>query len=187
MINLGEITMSLINQYCIEWHYIQPNTFMYGTILRFNKEGTLFENPLMPSGTVIHDWHMLTRFDSDKTVPSLPILKKGHYYQMKLNYDVTPEQAAYVKITFYRKNDTECASLIVENEIKDFKFPEEAYAYKIELINSGLTSLIFKNIIISEVDKQYPEQLQSNDVYENKIKIIDKVLHQSAQINNGDE
>ncbi|MHB7919995.1 accessory Sec system protein Asp3 [Staphylococcus hominis] len=32
---------------------------MYGTTLQFKKEGALFKNPLMPSGTVIHAWHML--------------------------------------------------------------------------------------------------------------------------------
>ena len=109
--------MQALNNYRIEWRYIHPSTFMYGTTLQFKKEGALFKNPLMPSGTVIHAWHMLARFDMDKAVPSLPILRKGHHYEIKLNFEVQPPRAAYVKVTFYRKNDSELSYVIIEKKL----------------------------------------------------------------------
>lgn len=42
-----------------------------------------------------------------------------------------------------------------EDEITEFKFPQEAYAYKIELINSGLNFLLFHNIIINESENKH--------------------------------
>ena len=51
---------------------------MYGTKLRIEDDGTYFNNPLMPSGTVIHDWRMLTTFSEHKYAPSLPILKRNN-------------------------------------------------------------------------------------------------------------
>nr|WP_241523186.1 accessory Sec system protein Asp3 [Staphylococcus delphini] len=49
---------------------------MYGSILRFKPTETLFENELMPSGIVIHEWKMITAYDEESLVPALPILKK---------------------------------------------------------------------------------------------------------------
>ena len=49
---------------------------MYGTKLRIEDDGTYFNNPLMPSGTVIHDWRMLTTFSEHKYAPC-PILKRN--------------------------------------------------------------------------------------------------------------
>lgn len=177
--------MLALNNYRIEWRSIHPSTFMYGTTLQFKKEGTLFKNSLMPSGTVIHDWHMLTRFDVDKTVPSLPILRRGYRYEIKLNFDVQPQRAAYVKVTFYRKNDSELSYLIIEkeDEMTEFKFPEEAYAYKIELINAGLNFLLFHNLTISEIGHHGQEN--DNVIDTDKIEIINKVIHQNNNTNGG--
>ncbi|UDI77285.1 accessory Sec system protein Asp3 [Staphylococcus taiwanensis] len=167
--------MSALNSYALAWRHINTTTFMYGTTLRFKDEGTYFHNPLMPSGTVIHDWHMLTTFNEDKTVPYLPILKKGQQYKILLNYDVQPQGAAYVKITFYRKNDTEYSYLIIQDDMAEFQFPVEAYAYKIELINAGLTDLLFKNIKIEEMPTETDE---NQDIVENKVnlKVLNRVL-----------
>ncbi|MDM7862406.1 accessory Sec system protein Asp3 [Staphylococcus borealis] len=145
--------MSVLNSYTLLWRHINTGTFMYGTKLRFQDEGTEFNNPLMPSGTVIHDWRMLTTFSEHKTVPSLPILKKGYHYNVLLNFDAQPQGSAYIKMTFYRKNDTEHSYLIIKHSDTTFQFPGEAYAYKIELINAGLSHLFFKNIKIQEIGK----------------------------------
>ncbi|PNZ30794.1 Accessory secretory protein Asp3 [Staphylococcus petrasii] len=143
--------MPMQNDFKIEWRHINVNTFMYGTKLQFKEDETYFENPLMPSGTVIHDWHMVTDFNRDKVVPSLPVLKRGHHYVLTLNYEVEPPGSAYFKMTFYRKNDTELSYLIIKEDMSEFQFPAEAYAYKLELINAGLSVLHFQNIKIKEL------------------------------------
>ena len=60
----------------VKWRLVNSSTFMYGTKLRFNQDNIYFENPLMPSGTIIHSWYMLTDFAEDRVSPKLPILKR---------------------------------------------------------------------------------------------------------------
>ena len=57
----------------VKWRLVNSSTFMYGTKLRFNQDNIYFENPLMPSGTIIHSWYMLTDFAEDRVSPKLPI------------------------------------------------------------------------------------------------------------------
>lgn len=95
--------MQEAKQFEVKWRLVNLTTFMYGTKLHFNNDDIYFENPLMPSGTVIHNWYMLTNFTEDRVSPKLPILKKGHRYLFKFNFQVEPEGAVYFKIKFYRK------------------------------------------------------------------------------------
>ena len=94
--------MQEAKQFEVKWRLVNLTTFMYGTKLHFNNDDIYFENPLMPSGTVIHNWYMLTNFTEDRVSPKLPILK-GHRYLFKFNFQVEPEGAVYFKIKFYRK------------------------------------------------------------------------------------
>ncbi|WP_276516911.1 accessory Sec system protein Asp3 [Staphylococcus petrasii] len=177
--------MSVLNNHILYWRHINKETFMYGTKLRFDSDVTYFENPLMPSGTVIHDWHMITNFNVRKTVPSLPILKKGHYYQVTLNYQVEPQGAAYIKLTFYRKNDTELSYLIIKDDMTKFQFPAEAYAYKIELINAGLSVLHFQNIKIKEVIGDENVKGEFQDESYSALDVINRVLFKTRVSDGG--
>lgn len=87
----------------VKWRLVNSSTFMYGTKLRFNQDNIYFENPLMPSGTIIHSWYMLTDFAEDRKLKAT-YFKKGRQYQFQFNFEVEPEGAAYFKMKFYRKN-----------------------------------------------------------------------------------
>ena len=77
---------------------------MYGTKLRFNQDNIYFENPLMPSGTIIHSWYMLTDFAENRVSPKLPILKKGTNINFNLILKLNLRGAAYFKNEkFYRR------------------------------------------------------------------------------------
>ena len=45
--------MQEAKQFEVKWRLVNLTTFMYGTKLHFNNDDIYFENPLMPSGTVI--------------------------------------------------------------------------------------------------------------------------------------
>lgn len=68
--------MSDKHPFNIRWTHVTKDTFMYGTKLKWSSTGVLFENALMPSGIVIHEWKMMTDFQTDVNVPDLPILKR---------------------------------------------------------------------------------------------------------------
>ena len=98
--------MQALNNYRIEWRYIHPSTFMYGTTLQFKKKVRCLKSAyaFRNSDSCLAYAHA----DIDKAVPSLPILRKGYHYEIKLNFDVQPPRAAYVKVTFYRKMILNC-------------------------------------------------------------------------------
>ncbi len=113
-------------------------------------------------------------------------MKKKQQYKVTLNYNVEPLGSVYIKITFYRKNDTEHSNLIIQNSDAEFEFPEEAYAYKIELINAGLSELFFKNIIIQELDT---DESETQSIVESKVNldVLNRVIFGESVNARGDQ
>ena len=105
---------------------------------------------------------------------------------MALNYNVKPLGSVYIKITFYRKNDTEHSNLIIQNSDAEFEFPEEAYAYKIELINLWLVGTFFKNIIIQELDT---DESETQSIVESKVNldVLNRVIFGESVNARGDQ
>lgn len=143
--------MTTKHDYTITWQQVNQSTFMYGTQLDFTEEGAIFENPLMPSGIVIHDWAMTKDYTSDKAVPTLPILKRESQYHIEFDYDVTPDTGIYFKLIFYRKNGTELDAKIIQTHTYDFTYPNAAYTYEVQMINSAAQHLTFRQFTITEV------------------------------------
>ncbi|PHK50139.1 accessory Sec system protein Asp3 [Staphylococcus edaphicus] len=144
--------MKVNHQFTIRWNHTDKSTFLYGTKLNFRPEETIFENVLMPSGIIIQEWKMLSTYDKDKTTPQLPILEKGQDYQFNFDYEVTPEYCIYFKIIFYRKNGTVIRHQIIKQKCESIIYPEDAYAYKIQMINAAATHLKFKKISIESIN-----------------------------------
>lgn len=142
--------MKVNNQFTIRWNHTDKSTFLYGTKLKFRPSETIFENVLMPSGIIIQEWKMLSTYDNDKTTPQLPILKKGTHYQFDFDYEATPEASIYFKIIFFRKNGTMIRHQIIKQKHVNITYPEDAYAYKIQMINAAATYLKFKKINIED-------------------------------------
>ncbi|HCG75641.1 MULTISPECIES: accessory Sec system protein Asp3 [Staphylococcus] len=173
--------MQEAKQFEVKWRLVNLTTFMYGTKLRFDNDDIYFENPLMPSGTVIHNWYMLTNFAEDRVSPKLPILKKGHRYLFKFNFQVEPEGAAYFKIKFYRKNKEQFEYKILKNKEEEIVYPIEAHSYQLELVNAGMNHLHFQNIMVQELgDGTYrtPRMNQTIDLKE-KFEIMNRVINKA--------
>ena len=134
-----------MNRYIVRWDNIVKSTFLYGTILRQDKYVT-FENHQIPSGIKIHEWIMKSNFYNNRTKPSLPILRRGEMYQIEFNYNVVPVQGIYFKIEFYKRNGEKINTFIIKEKRIEFKFPDEAYDYKIYMISSNFNLLTFESI-----------------------------------------
>ncbi|MEJ7509047.1 accessory secretory protein Asp3 [Staphylococcus simulans] len=143
------------NNFIIKWNKINKRTFMYGTKIIFKDQYTLVNNPLMPSGIVITDWKMLSKYNEDRHVPSLPMLSKCKRYKLIFDYEVKPLNSIYFKITLYNRNDEILSERIVETKSCILTYTNDSYSYKLEMINAGLQELIFKKIIIHPIDESY--------------------------------
>lgn len=148
------------NQFNIRWTQITKTTFMYGSLLRFKLTETLFENELMPSGIVLHEWKMITSYEKDNAIPTLPILKKNETYRFKFDYEVKPVGSIYFKIIFKRRNGSVCDYKIIKGHEADIMMPSEAFSYVVQMINMATESLVFRQIIIQDVSyNTTPSQL----------------------------
>ncbi|MDU1499956.1 MAG: accessory Sec system protein Asp3 [Staphylococcus epidermidis] len=148
----------------VKWRLVNSSTFMYGTKLRFNQDNIYFENPLMPSGTIIHSWYMLTDFAEDRVSPKLPIFE--------------PKGAAYFKMKFYRKNKEILSHQILKNKKENIVYPREAYSYDLELINAGINHLSFRNIIVQELREDSNQAYETTKYIdpEKKLKVINQII-----------
>lgn len=95
--------MQEAKQFEVKWRLVNLTTFMYGTKLHFNNDDIYFENPLMPSGTVIHNWYMLTNFTEDRVSPKLPILKKDIVTYLNLIFKLSLKEQPISKLSFIVK------------------------------------------------------------------------------------
>lgn len=138
----------------VTWNYISQTTFMYGSKVSFSNGEVTFVNPLMPSGLPIHEWLMLKQFSKYKSAPSLPILRRGQCYHIHFDFDATPSHSVYFIIIFYNKNGTKLSTEIVKSRNITMQYPEEAYAYKIKMMNAASTALTFRSLTITEITHQ---------------------------------
>lgn len=158
--------------YRVYWTQINHTTFMNGSQVKFKPYKTEFINPLMPSGTLIHEWLMMASYYKDRVIPTLPILKKGTDYELQLEYKTIPENSIYLKIVFYRKNDTILDTCVIRNKDFEFTFPKEAHSYKIQLFNAGIEKIIFNHITIKEKGASIAvEKLDVSTIYNENEKI----------------
>lgn len=149
----------------IRWTQVTPDTFMYGSRLKFQDDGVVFENGLMPSGAVIHEWKMMTNFSADKTIPQLPILKHGQSYRLVLNYDVEPAGGVYFRLAFKKSNGSEIDTVIIQSDEVVFTYPTDAFSYEIQMLNAAATHVHFHSIhMIEAVESTVSETLMISKI-----------------------
>lgn len=136
-------------QSIIRWTEVTSDTFTYGSHLKIKDDETVFENPLMPSGEMIHCWKMMTYYPSDKTIPQLPILRQGKTYHFYFDYEVFPKGGVYFKIVFKRRNGTELDVVMVEGQHAKITYPLDAFSYEIQMMNAAATHVTFRSIKIA--------------------------------------
>lgn len=170
--------MSVNNKFEILWKQVNTSTFMYGTKLSFTSEGTSFKNELMPSGILIHEWQMITHYPTDKEGPMLPILQRGEVYNFIFDFDVIPKGSVYFKIIFYHKNGTKIDKKIIRDKECKVMFPQNAFSYKVQMINAASESLIFRKIIIEDrqEEKRKKENTYLSNMYNNSQSKIVNVI-----------
>lgn len=138
------------NSHVVPWTQVTPDTFMYGSHLEITKQMTYFENALMPSGCVIHEWKMMTVYSTDKAIPQLPILKHGHTYRFTFDFDVEPVGGVYFKINFKKRNGVALEHIIIQSQEMEVTYPNEAFSYEIQMLNAAATSVRFRAIHITD-------------------------------------
>ena len=104
--------MSLRKKPQIRWGS-NLRTYMYGTEITYQEDGAVtYYNPLVPSGTEIQSWLAIQNYQASRSQPALPLLKKGHAYQITAQLQTVPDNAVYLKLVFLDRYDQEISQII---------------------------------------------------------------------------
>ena len=130
-------------------------TFLYGSTIRFYKrDHVYFENRLMVSGQCIHEWGSSWNFQGYRTLPALPLLKRGEIYLLKASMELEPVESVYLKIIFLDRYEKEIEVKISKSQEMEFQYPKEAYTYRIQLLSAGINEMNFHYLTLTLKDKK---------------------------------
>lgn len=138
----------------IYFNGVNDSTYMYGARLNFEGRTVLYHNPLIPAGTVIHRFQMITDYDRERITPDLPMLERNKRYVIKFDFSVTPARAVYFKLNFFKRDGSLLKTDTIMNDEHRFIYPLLAHDYNIEIMSASPDTLIFRkmSIVQDEVD-----------------------------------
>lgn len=144
--------MMVLGTWSVTWKEYTADTYTYGSSIRFCKDRSVeFENRMMPPGTVIKEWSSKTNFQTDKTEPALPIIDGEGRYEIVSDIDCEEGQNVLLRLLFYDRFGNEADSIAIWDKTATFQCPLRTYSYKLQLINGGLTRLVFHSVTIREI------------------------------------
>ena len=131
-------------------------TYMYGSTVVKRQDGYVqYYNPLVPSGSDLKSWVAIQNYQSDRTQPDLPLLKKGHSYDLTANLEAVPTGSVFLKVSFLDRYDNEIKQLIEKSTQMTFVYPHEAYTYSISLLSAGVKELDFYSLKLEETGEEH--------------------------------
>lgn len=124
-----------------------------GSVIEFRpRKRVAFKNPLMAAGKVIMKWKSSGNYQSDKTVPPLPMLSVGHRYRLLARLKVTPQNTLIIRLTFYNRQGEQIKQLNLNGFDDQFDYPQDTSTYTVELVNAGCIALDFDRLEIGPAD-----------------------------------
>ncbi len=139
-------------KWLIYWNEYSSDTYLYGSEIAYNaKDNVIFQNHLMPPGTVIKQWYSKTHYQRQKIEPSLPMIDGESRYRITIHIECPIGGAWLARLMFYDRYETEAGSVIIRDKVTDFQCPLKTYSYRLQLINGGMTRFCFHSIVIKEV------------------------------------
>ena len=130
---------------------------VYGSKIEFlEDQSVVYQNRLMPPGTVIHRWYSKTNFQRQRVEPTLPLIDGERAYEITsdISYNSPQSRELMLRIVFYDRYDVEAESIIVRNGQAVFKPSIKTYSYCVELINGGNADFTVRSLILREISKE---------------------------------
>lgn len=148
----------IIQSWNIFWNDFAQGTFLNGAQIEYkSKNEVVYENPLMPSGSVIKEWLSRTNYQKHKTEPALPLIDGEGKYQLLFQVDCEAGEQCLFRLVFFNRFDQEVGNVSIWQSGEYFQCPLTTYSYKLQLINSGLSKIVFHSVTIREVSDDTEE------------------------------
>lgn len=137
----------------------KDTTYLFGTTLIYHAPDFIsFENPLMASGQILHEWSSSCQYQEERLTPTLPLLKKGKQYRIIRKMESFPEFSVFFKISFLNRYGEEIGNKVEREDILTFTYPLEAYSYKIQLLSAGLRSFDFHYLELQAINEEVDDK-----------------------------
>lgn len=138
----------------IYWGNLSSSSYFFGsTIKDLSDKSVYYENVMIPSAQILKRWDSLSFYQGARQVPTLPLLKKNHYYEIKIDMDVVPQRTVFLELVFKDRFGVTLESEMIKDSRGEFRYPKDAYSYQICLLSAGLENFHFKSIEIKEMKK----------------------------------
>ena len=122
----------------ITWGEVS-GTFMYGSKVTYHEDKHIsLYNPLVPSGEILKTWFSSVNYQSFRTQPSLPLLKRKQDYQLCMDFECQPTNGVYIKIIFFDRYGDVVEEKIEKMKVFDFTYPDDTYTNPLYLLCAGL-------------------------------------------------
>lgn len=142
-----------MQQYVNQGYWEPTNEYPAGSQVIINDDASAeFHNALMAPGKVIMAWQSVHSYQATKLVPQLPILRNCHRYRLRINAQAKPIYSLIVRITFLDAQEHEISHLEFQQKSLEFVYPASAAQYRVELVNNGLTDLLFQRFELCDAD-----------------------------------
>lgn len=130
----------------------QVDLMKFGVAIDFEAiDRVVYRDAYLYAGQSLATWGTNTIFWQTSKQNVLPQLKQGRTYCLKMYASTQPVQCLYLKVAFFDRYREKLLEKTFKTNENVFVMPEEAFYYSIELINGGLTSMIFERLEVSEV------------------------------------
>ena len=137
----------------ITWGEVK-GSFMYGSKVTYHEDKHIsLYNPLVSSGEILKTWFSSVNYQSFRTQPSLPLLKRKQDYQLCMDFECQPTNGVYIKIIFFDRYGDVVEEKIEKMKVFDFTYPDDSYTYQVSLLSAGFEFLDFYSFSIKELNR----------------------------------
>ncbi len=137
----------------IYWNEYSADTYLYGSEIEYRARNDVhFKNTLMPPGTVIKQWHSLTKYQAQRIEPTLPMIDGESRYRIKINVETPDKTGCLIRLVFLDRYEREAGDFTIRGDEAEFSCPLKTYSYKMQLINAGMKEFIFHSVVIEEIE-----------------------------------
>lgn len=162
----------------VRWTSLARTTYAYGSQVSFEENRVIFRNPQMPPSFVIAQWTSMTNFQGHRSQPELPVLERGAQYKVTLSAEVFPQASVHLKMTYFDRFGKVVGFEFIKEMTGQFTYPEDAFSYTVDLVNSGCEKIVFNYFKISSQESSLKETQSAKILSSEKSENIVVVLNE---------
>ncbi len=143
----------MANLVVLHWDRTPTNTYTFGSLIGYHRDSSVtFSNTRQSPGTPIYYWRNRPNDVRTRAYDQVPLLARGATYAFHVDARIEPAASVMVNVAFLDENDQIISEHLEQGLDGEFTMPEEAVAYRLELLNINNQKLHFYACYLSQAD-----------------------------------